>query len=624
MNNMVKTYLFVLLVIILAGCAPTATQQMDLYGTAIVAQQQVEVSGLMLTGTAQAPIWHITETRAAFDMAQAYAVATDEAGIKTATVAFEQTQASYTATPSPTPTPNATSTIVAAQVVAIQTSINLDTRKKEISNNFWAVILPIFLLSILLVLAFVGIFFARQNRYKVHKGENGDKPLIGDLVTGEWIDVDANPNYSTGKNKSVFDQAFEQWLERKFGFVPQLPHVTAARQDAVKERDQFIDLNARVARLPKQLVDSQGMKFLPAPGLDTAGRTSAYSTTDGLFPRPDWSIIKSWDGKGGLPYGLSARGLETMDLNLYPHVGTIGKTGSGKSRRFLRPFLACALAAGQRVVIIGKQVDYWPFATHVNATILPVRELTMEDEAKKYAFILRKMVEEMNRRDMKLTTMHKSTWSIAGMENTLIVLDELGNALDLMPREFAEESYRYIRGLVKEGRKVGFNIVFSSQRAKGFRDVMTQVGRAVFFVEDEMESRHALGVLGAEQLSEGYFYAKFGSMKLTGSFEPSDEELTEFLRSRQVKALERQDWIEGEITPIETEQAAGPAEAGLYPPEIKQILELHSQGRSPTAIIWELWKVSGGSTYMKRLEQVKSLITSTTSGGMTQNRALEV
>lgn len=612
----VKTYFYLLLwVMVAAGCAPSAAQQMDLYGTAVVAQQQVQVSGLMLTGTAQNAIVNITETRAAFDMAQAYAQATDAAGIKTATVAFEQTQASYTVTPSPTPTPNATTTIVAAQVIAIQTTTALDTRKKEIANNFWAVILPIFLLSILLVLAFVGISFARKNRYKIHAGENGDKPVIGDLVTGEWIDVDANPNYSTGKNKSVFDQAFEQWLERRFGFVPALPHVTATRQDAVKERDQFIDLNARVARLPKQLVDSQGMKFLPAPETELPASGS-------IFPRPDWSIINGWDGKGGLPYGISARGLETMDLNLYPHVGTIGKTGAGKSRRFLRPFLACALAAGQRVVIIGKQVDYWPFATHVNATILPVSELTMVDEAKKYALFLRRLVEEMNRRDMKLTSMHKSTWAIAGLENTLIVLDELGNALDLMPREFADESYRYIRGLVKEGRKVGFNIVFSSQRAKGFRDVMTQVGRAVFFVEDEMESRHALGVLGAEQLSEGYFYAKFGSMKLAGAFEPSDEQLIAFLQSRRVRALERQDWIEGEIKPVETEHAAGAIDAGLDPKETAQILEMHRLGKTATAIIWELWKISGGSSYRKRMEQVRA-VTATSSGEMPGNMALE-
>lgn len=612
----VKTYFYLLLwVMVAAGCAPSAAQQMDLYGTAVVAQQQVQVSGLMLTGTAQNAIVNITETRAAFDMAQAYAQATDAAGIKTATVAFEQTQASYTVTPSPTPTPNATTTIVAAQVIAIQTTTALDTRKKEIANNFWAVILPIFLLSILLVLAFVGISFARKNRYKIHAGENGDKPVIGDLVTGEWIDVDANPNYSTGKNKSVFDQAFEQWLERRFGFVPALPHVTATRQDAVKERDQFIDLNARVARLPKQLVDSQGMKFLPAPETELPASGS-------IFPRPDWNIINGWDGKGGLPYGISARGLETMDLNLYPHVGTIGKTGAGKSRRFLRPFLACALAAGQRVVIIGKQVDYWPFATHVNATILPVSELTMVDEAKKYALFLRRLVEEMNRRDMKLTSMHKSTWAIAGLENTLIVLDELGNALDLMPREFADESYRYIRGLVKEGRKVGFNIVFSSQRAKGFRDVMTQVGRAVFFVEDEMESRHALGVLGAEQLSEGYFYAKFGSMKLAGAFEPSDEQLIAFLQSRRVRALERQDWIEGEIKPVETEQAAGVIDAGLDPKETAQILEMHRLGKTATAIIWELWKISGGSSYRKRMEQVRA-VTATSSGEMPGNMALE-
>jgi hypothetical protein len=332
-----------------------------------------------------------------------------------------------------------------------------------------------------------------------------------------------------------------------------------------------------------------------------------------MFPRPSWSLMDQWNSAKGLPYGASVNGLETMRLENHPHVGVLGKTGSGKSRRFLRPFIAAALASGQQVIIVGKQVDFWPFAKHPNATLVPIRELTIEHEAEKYVAFLHAAVMEMNRRDMELTKHRQSTWAIAGRENTLIVLDELGNALDLMPKAQAEQSYRYIRGLTKEGRKVGFNIVFATQRAKGFRDIMTQVGRAVFFVEDEQESRFALGVTGAETLTEGYFYSKFGSLKLTAAFEPTDDELTSFLAAHQVAPLQPQTWIDahnqldgGEVAPL------------LDVPPRDEIADLAEQIRSQ----WEpgmslsktsqlLGKPYAGPSWIMKVKKVAEYLTST-------------
>lgn len=334
------------------------------------------------------------------------------------------------------------------------------------------------------------------------------------------------------------------------------------------------------------------------------------------IPLPAWEIINGWDGKG-LPYGVGERGLLTMQLSDHAHVATIGKTGAGKSRRFLRPFLTCALAAGQRVIVIGKQADFQPFMGHPNATLIALRQMTIPDEAKRYAYILRAIVEEMNRRDEYLTTHHQSTWERAGMENTIICLDELGNAIDLMPSDYSKTSMRFIIGMGREGRKVGMNMLFASQRAVGFRPLMTQVGRAVFFVEDEMESRMSLGAPGAETLRDGYFYAKFGEPQLVAAFEPSDEEIKSFLASRPQKMLERPKWIEGIALP-ETQ-----------PPQIEtkndrvrdlEIWRRHLEGQTLNEIQRAVFNGKTGGSFYNAVTEViaryKANTTSTTTPEM--------
>ncbi|MGH8529296.1 MAG: hypothetical protein ACRETN_05555, partial [Nevskiales bacterium] len=160
---------------------------------------------------------------------------------------------------------------------------------------------------------------------------------------------------------------------------------------------------------------------------------------------PAWSLMENWDGQGDIPFGVSARGLDRLSLAQTPHGGIFGQTGKGKSRYFLRPFIAAAIASGQRVVILGKQADFWPFEAHPNVKMVPVRHITQPEEAARYAGYLKRIVEEMNRRDDYLTSSHRSTWDRAGRENTVVILDELGNALDMMPRDVAQDAYRWVQ-----------------------------------------------------------------------------------------------------------------------------------------------------------------------------------
>ncbi len=269
---------------------------------------------------------------------------------------------------------------------------------------------------------------------------------------------------------------------------------------------------------------------------------------DNQIVAPPWSLLNNWDGQGAIPYGVSARGLERVNLQNNPHLGIFGKTGQGKSRYFLRPFIACLLASGQRVVIIGKSGDFWPFADHPNAKMITLRDMTDVGEAQRYADYLLRLVKEKNRRDEFLTTHRVSTWQEAGREITFLVLDELGNALDEMNAKSREEAHRWVNALVREGRKVGLYIALASQRAVGFKSIVEQMGRVAFYLSDADASRYAIGIPGAEQLPEGsgHFLAKFGRINHCVSFSPTDEELTQFLQSRSVKQLEPIDWIEGE------------------------------------------------------------------------------
>lgn len=285
----------------------------------------------------------------------------------------------------------------------------------------------------------------------------------------------------------------------------------------------------------------------------TKPEDSMHLLDDPAIKSPPWSLIEAWNGQGGIPYGVSGHGMEFVSLDQVPHGGIFGKTGMGKSRYFLRPFIAAAIAAGHRVVILGKQADFRVFTGHPNVTMLPVQQFTNAEEAARYATFLQKIVEEMNRRDEYLVSRNASTWQQTGRESTLLILDELGNALQMMPTDIQKQAYRWVQGLVQEGRKAGFNVWLASQRAVGFKSIVEQLGRAVFHMADAEASRHALGFPGAEGLRPGQFIAKFvSSPRRCLAFDPTDDDLSHFLAGRQVKVHEPIDWIEGTVTDIDT------------------------------------------------------------------------
>ncbi len=595
--------LIILVTLLLCACAPATvtTSGVDPFVAAARAEQtaaaaldEADFYSRQLTATAEAPMVAITQTSAALAMVQ-----TQNA------YQYTSTAMAWTPTPVPTATPNAAATLIMANAQAQSTELvneahlsDLQVERARITNTARAMSAYVFGFIFLLVGVMFAITFAKRFAVIPNPTNEQGKPLpMMDVVEGVAFDM---------------DRAVNGVVSVKKAFLKSLPVITTDRQDAVTNRAQLVDMKTRTsvksAAVMKLLEDHGLQKQLPAPEASAVADGDLFRAD---FPLPAWEIAQGWDSKDGIPYGIHSRGLGLMDLNKSPHQGAFGRTGSGKSRRFLRPFITFALAAGHRVIILGKQVDFLPFSSHPNAYIIPVRELTIETEAMKYALFLKALVDEMNKRDAYLSTHHKSTWAQAGRETTVVVLDEYTNAMDLMPRQYADSSRRYVKGLLREGRKYGFSALISAQRAVGLRDEVTQLGRAVFQVSDTQESRFALGVPGAESLREGYFMAKFADMNMAGAFEPTDAEIASFLGGRQVANLEPQNWLEANLT--EPEAPAIPADEvptedfDLTEENIQKVVQMIKEDLSISSIIRTVWNVSGGSKYLRLSDKVKYL-----------------
>jgi len=316
---------YLLLLLLLCACSPKQPAQ-DLFADAVVsratadaAEQKALLREAYLTGTAQAPIVEITVKAAALIVEQT------QVSMQKTTVAESWTPTS-TPVPSVTPSPtfNATVTAVYNQSRAESTQTNLMLERAEMTNKAKAAIgytTAFVILALGIALAYVLI--KRLSIVEQPLAENGKPMPLVNVIDAIVLDTDRMAN-GVGQ------------LSRKF--IKSLPAITAERQDGVVTRAQMVDMQTRRARLPKSLLDSQSVRgLLPDPSdSDIAAR----------FPLPSWNIIDGWDGKG-IPYYTGA-GLMSINIENNPHLAILGWSGAGKSRRFARPAIACALAAGNR------------------------------------------------------------------------------------------------------------------------------------------------------------------------------------------------------------------------------------------------------------------------------------
>lgn len=619
---------FLFLLLLLTGCSAPPAGQQDLFtdslrnrATSDALLQQAQFQEQFLTASAQAPIIDITSTAAAFAMEQAYAQATSTAAAQTQVAAMTVTAQSWT------PTPNGTSTAESMAFSAQATQTKLYLERQEISNQFNAIIKGVFALSGLLAAIVLLMVFVRDRRNKpVETDEHGRiKPYI-DTVHGTVVDIERMPNYR-GSSVDTVDGLLMELIRSKLNLPDHLPAVTAERQDLVTARAQMVDMATR-ARLTRRLLESleaQQQGLLP-DGLQNAGD---------LFALPKWDEISAWNfDKDLIPLGKSKEGLECWDVRNYAHLAIFGRSRTGKSRRSLRPLVTMLLASGQRVVLVGKEIDFLPFVGHPNVVFVPIYDVTERVEAMKYFNVLSVSVAEKNRRIKQMSMQGHSLWQGA---RTYLVFDELGNAIIEMDHDIGDDTLRKARSIANEAGKAGLSLVFSAQRPKGFVDLTTQCGRVVFQVESDQEKGYALGYKGADKLPAvptGYFYRKFSSVKVLGAFEPTDDEIKAFLTSRPVDKVEEDDqWIEGVISaapaklPDATQTPSQASEespatsladlvAGLDNKGMK-VIELYQVGGMSDSEIGELAYGFSNGTIVRRvkriIEQYRELKVATTT-----------
>lgn len=538
-----KRYILLLLTFTLMGCVPmTGAETAPLRDDPNI---QLAIAGAQLTGTAQA--WSMQQ------------------------VAWTVTAQSWTPTPSvtpsltPSPTLTFTPTVDVTGTMAVEymnqeiADLQRENVRKEATNTVLAW-LPYIVLALAIGLAFFfGYIGAKRLAHiTVKKDEKGDAPIIFDVVKHRGIDSDKNPNFQSGTPdvRDILWNAFEQWLEKNHGIQPVQPRNTAERQDEVTRRDQATDHQART-----KVTSAAVSRLLESHGLNkTADVFPALSdgNTPSFFPLPEWSLMEKYafEPNKPFPYAGIQSAPAMIDINENPHVAVIGPTGTGKSRYGLRPFICSAVASRNQVIVIGDMVDYAIFGVHPNVTLVPVESLENEKQAEQYVGTLRVIMEEMGRRWSLLTEKGVSTWERAGGNNTVIVLDELGVAIELLEmsknKEISQWAKVALSVLVKKGRKAGMNIVFSSQRAIGLQNLLSQVETFVFRVNSSNEERWALGEsgVGATDLQKGYFVSRVGGVvQKVGSFQPSDEQVGNFLMNHRVDAYDKPQWIENLALP---------------------------------------------------------------------------
>jgi len=273
-----------------ASCVPSGYP--DLYGSANSNQMTANAALMMaqyqrdaMTATAQAPIVHITETAAAVTVQAAQAQSTSVAAAQTQMGGLTATAVWWTSTPNLDSTAtvaalNASSTEIANRAIRDQLQL-----EREIKNNEWnrlvGALALIFAAGLILVLV---NHFLRRQRYQPAKVDaRGNVLPIMDIVDGTFTDMDRSANYHGPVSEKVLVRILTWWVEKKFGIAPQLPEVTAKRQDEMNQRDALIDLASR--GLPESGPAKREMKKLAAQEmtkqLSTASLQSRYKILDG-------------------------------------------------------------------------------------------------------------------------------------------------------------------------------------------------------------------------------------------------------------------------------------------------------------------------------------------------------
>ncbi len=262
-----------------------------------------------------------------------------------------------------------------------------------------------------------------------------------------------------------------------------------------------------------------------------------------------WQRLASFQGDG-FAVGLGPQDIVTLTMAQTPHMLLAGSSGTGKTRRILRPLIAQALAKGVMVILMNESgADFSPFYNHPNTALI-------RGDAATYATFLEAVMVEMARRETILRMAQVSEWSRLPAQMRpgppiLIVMDEvLSLALSLAPGE-QKAFWALLATYASRTRKLGMGSIGAltdpTYRVLGhgltWREQCT--ARMTFRVAKTAVSRAVLDSGGAENLEEGQFLAMLGTPQLIRGVapNPTDEELITYLGTHPVSTTNRPEWL---------------------------------------------------------------------------------
>lgn len=344
-------------------------------------------------------------------------------------------------------------------------------------------------------------------------------------------------------------------------------------------------------------------------GRDTNGRLPAgdYSLLPADDPSPieadlplpagvSWQQLAQWRGPG-LALGAGRQNqVITLDLACTPHLFGAGMSGSGKTRRLLRPLVAQALVDGTYVALMNESgADFSPFYDHPHVTVI-------RGNAADYMAVLEAAIGEMEEREAELRRAGVSEWRrlppglLVERPLMLMAIDELlALAMLLTPGE-QRAFWGLLAAFASRARKVGMSSVGlatdPTYRAlgQGGLNYRSQCGRVSFRMMQAAGSRAVLDEGGAEALDEGQFMALLDRPGVVRGVtaNPGDEELGLYLAANPAPTLVRPEWLDVAAS-TESEEEDDDME--------QRIRELTAEGLSMRAVQQEVFGYVGGKAY---------------------------
>lgn len=525
----------------------TTKQAGEAQATATTAVQQTrDTLHLVLTTEAATIEAQQTATAVVVAMNATAVQESREAAQQTATAAAVATETSFTATKQ---------ALELAQIAAVQ------QRQQIISYLLGFFLILAGILAIILLVWFgfkaIPLLITRLGviRYGQHQNpllivEKNGRSTFTDplrmLQAGMTVDEDGRlemPELTPSHLQTYLTQAVMQLLHEQTHHPPQLPsEISQSLQIGGVKRE-------RVEKRPKR--EAKVVIRGAEKAVSEKSPLGSEPPTVALPQQVSWpELIMRPPAEGQVTLGVGAVGRVHLDLQRTPHILLSGSSGSGKTRRCLRPLIAQALATGTFVVILNESgADFAPFYDHGNCAFI-------RGDVGTYMTVLEATLSEMNRRESILRQHRISEWHrlpthLQDGPPLLIVIDEVLALAMLMSHKEQQAFWGALAAYASRARKLSMGSVGALtdptyrilKHGMNWREQCN--ARITFRVAKPNISRAVLDEGGAEMLEEGQFLAMLGRTELIRGLaaHPNDEQLRTYLQAHRRGTVARPRWL---------------------------------------------------------------------------------